>query len=63
MDEHCSERAHPDFRLFVSAEPAGDPAVAAVLPGIVQMCLKATNEPPTGMKANMNRALALFTPD
>lgn len=27
------------------------------------MCLKATNEPPTGIKANMNRAIALFTPD
>jgi len=27
------------------------------------MCLKATNEPPTGIKANMQRAIALFTPD
>ncbi|CAL6039825.1 Outer-arm_dynein beta [Hexamita inflata] len=63
MDEYCNEQAHPDFRLYISAEPAADPAVAAVLPGIVQMCLKATNEPPTGIKANMNRAIALFTPD
>lgn len=56
MDECCSDSAHVDFRLFISAEPAADPAVAAVLPGIVQMCLKCTNEPPTGMKANMMRA-------
>lgn len=63
MDEYCSDSAHPDFRLFISAEPAADPTVAAVMPGIVQMCLKATNEPPTGVKANMNRALALFNPD
>jgi len=35
MDEYCNDTAHPDFRLFISAEPAADPAVAAVLPGIV----------------------------
>ena len=48
---------------MISAEPAGDPTIASVLPGIVQMCIKATNEPPTGIKANMNRALALFNND
>lgn len=35
MDENCTNDAHPDFRLFISAEPAADPARAAVLPGIV----------------------------
>lgn len=49
--------------MFISAEPNPDPAVAAVLPGIVQMCLKATNEPPTGVKANMTRAINLFNAD
>ena len=35
MDEYCNEGAHVDFRLYISAEPNGDPAIAAVLPGIV----------------------------
>lgn len=48
MDEYCipatignpnntpdTKLVHPDFRLFLSGEPAGDPAIASVLPGIV----------------------------
>lgn len=63
MEQYCSETAHENFRLYLSGEPDADPAIASVLPGIVQMCIKVTNEPPRGIKANMNRAINLFTPD
>lgn len=68
MEGLCStdadaEYVHPDFRLFLSGEPDANPESASVLPGIVQMCIKATSEPPQGVKANMYRAIGLFTSD
>jgi len=45
-----------DFRVFLSAEPSN------VIPiGILQRSIKLTSEPPTGIAANMNRALANFS--
>ncbi|KAL0241779.1 hypothetical protein GEMRC1_007014 [Eukaryota sp. GEM-RC1] len=46
--------SHPEFRLFLTAEPA------PISPGILQNCIKVTNEPPSGVKAIMRRALDCF---
>lgn len=61
--ETITEAPNDEFRLFLSAEPA----VAAefhVLPqGILESAVKITNEPPTGMQANMHSALDNFNQD
>ena len=59
--EALSVGAHPDFRVFLSAEPAGDPAYHIIPTSILQASIKITNEPPTGMQANIHRALDNFT--
>ena len=46
---------HPNFRLFFSAEPN-----KAIPVGILEKCIKLTNEPPAGLKANMKRAWTYF---
>lgn len=56
LDQFTKEdSAHPQFRLFLSAEPSKDIPV-----GILDRCIKLTNEPPTGLKANMKRAWKYF---
>eukprot|EP01063_Lacrimia_lanifica_P013523 TRINITY_DN2016_c0_g3_i2.p1 TRINITY_DN2016_c0_g3~~TRINITY_DN2016_c0_g3_i2.p1 ORF type:complete len:4660 (+),score=2247.11 TRINITY_DN2016_c0_g3_i2:150-14129(+) len=50
------ERGHRDFRVFLSAEPADSIPI-----GILQRSIKLTNEPPSGIKANMVRALGCFS--
>ncbi len=59
--ENLAIGAHPDFRVFLSAEPAGDPAYHIIPTSILQASIKITNEPPTGMQANIHRALDNFT--
>ncbi|KAJ3051836.1 hypothetical protein HK097_007152 [Rhizophlyctis rosea] len=59
--EALSSGSHPDFRVFLSAEPAGDPAYHIIPISILQASVKITNEPPTGMQANIHRALDNFT--
>ncbi|KAJ3191413.1 hypothetical protein HK101_007802 [Irineochytrium annulatum] len=59
--EALSIGAHPDFRVFLSAEPAGDPQFHIIPISILQASIKITNEPPTGMQANIHRALDNFT--
>jgi dynein heavy chain len=46
---------NPDFRLFLSAEPSDGIPI-----GILDRSVKLTNEPPTGLKANMKRAWTYF---
>jgi dynein heavy chain len=55
--EDCNE----NYRLFVSAEPSEDPAFHIIPQGILESSIKITNEPPTGMNANMHKALDNFT--
>eukprot|EP00304_Pavlova_gyrans_P007309 CAMPEP_0206033414 /NCGR_PEP_ID=MMETSP1466-20131121/638_1 /ASSEMBLY_ACC=CAM_ASM_001126 /TAXON_ID=44452 /ORGANISM="Pavlova gyrans, Strain CCMP608" /LENGTH=2403 /DNA_ID=CAMNT_0053407607 /DNA_START=23 /DNA_END=7231 /DNA_ORIENTATION=+ len=56
--ESLIEGAHPDFRVFLSALPQ------KVVPvPILQNSIKLTNEPPSGLKANMLRAYLLFNND
>jgi dynein heavy chain len=46
------EGAHPDFRLFLSAEPP--PALEKGLPiSLLQNSIKLTNEPPEGLKVGV----------
>lgn len=59
--ENLSNGAHPDFRVFLSAEPAGDPMYHIIPTSILQASIKITNEPPTGMQANIHRAFDNFT--
>ncbi|XP_030371689.1 dynein beta chain, ciliary [Scaptodrosophila lebanonensis] len=52
---------HPNYRLFLSAEPAGDPSMHILPQGILESAIKITNEPPTGMMANIHKALDNFS--
>ncbi|CAL8089314.1 unnamed protein product [Calicophoron daubneyi] len=59
--EQYSESAHPNYRVFISAEPAGDPSAHIIPQGILENAIKITNEPPTGMFANLHKALDNFS--
>ncbi|XP_076398736.1 dynein axonemal heavy chain 9 isoform X2 [Peromyscus maniculatus bairdii] len=61
--EELSEESHPDFRVFISAEPAPSPSGHIIPQGILENSIKITNEPPTGMHANLHKALDNFTQD
>lgn len=53
---------HPNFRLFISAEPP--PLLEKPLPSyLLQACVKLANEPPRGLKANLLRALSALEED
>ena len=58
--EKYSENSHPDYRVFISAEPAGTPESHIMPQGILESAIKITNEPPTGMFANLHKALDNF---
>ncbi|KAF4519850.1 hypothetical protein B566_EDAN005192, partial [Ephemera danica] len=58
--EHYSEGSHPDYRVFMSAEPAATAAAHIIPQGILESSIKITNEPPTGMNANLHKALENF---
>lgn len=59
--EESLESANPHFRLFVSAEAAISPDFHTIPQGILEASIKITNESPTGIKANLHRALDNFT--
>uniref|UniRef100_A0A8C8AZP1 Dynein axonemal heavy chain 17 n=1 Tax=Otus sunia TaxID=257818 RepID=A0A8C8AZP1_9STRI len=61
--ERHSQGSHADYRVFMSAEPAPSPGAHVIPQGLLQDALKITNEPPTGMEANLHKALDLFTQD
>jgi len=46
---------NPAFRLYLSAEPSNEIPI-----GILERCIKLTNEPPAGLRANMKRAWTYF---
>uniref|UniRef100_A0A8D0X9B8 Dynein axonemal heavy chain 9 n=1 Tax=Sus scrofa TaxID=9823 RepID=A0A8D0X9B8_PIG len=62
LEEH-SENSHPEFRVFISAEPAPSPEGHIIPQGILENSIKITSEPPTGMHANLHKALDNFTQD
>jgi len=55
--DKIAEGAHEDFRLFLSAEPSLIPV------NILQNCIKLTNEPPEGLRANQKKAYLPFSDD
>ncbi|PSN46658.1 Dynein beta chain [Blattella germanica] len=66
--EHYSQGSHSDYRVFMSAEPAATPS-AHIIPQAMlynnlqwteKSSIKITNEPPTGMQANLHKALDNF---
>lgn len=59
--EASAEKAHTDYRLFVSAEPAPSPQYHILPQGVLESAIKITNEPPTGMMANLHKSLDNFT--
>ncbi|KAI1899529.1 hypothetical protein AGOR_G00062730 [Albula goreensis] len=59
----CSEGSHADYRVFMSAEPAPTPQEHIIPQGILENSIKITNEPPTGMLANLHAALDNFDQD
>ncbi|CAH1986860.1 unnamed protein product [Acanthoscelides obtectus] len=58
--EKYAEGSHPDYRVFMSAEPAASPTAHIIPQGILESSIKITNEPPTGIKANLHKALSNF---
>lgn len=56
LDEFQASKSHVNFRVFVSSDPS-----SAIPIGLLDRSIKLTNEPPTGVKANLRRALSNFT--
>jgi len=63
IEKHSEGEAHKDFRIFMSAEPAGSPEYHIIPQGILENSIKITNEPPTGMHSNIHKALDNFNQD
>ncbi|XP_063306953.1 dynein axonemal heavy chain 11 [Pelobates fuscus] len=61
--EQYSTGCHEDYRIFISAEPASSPEEHIIPQGILENSIKITNEPPTGMIANLHAALYNFDQD
>jgi dynein heavy chain len=55
LDEYAQEVSHEEFRVFLTSDPNN-----AVPIGILNRCIKLTNEPPAGLKANLKRAWCFF---
>jgi len=53
LDEFAAQGSHPEFRVFLSAEPSQDIPI-----GILERSIKLTCEPPQGLKQNIKRAFA-----
>jgi len=56
LDVFAVENSHPDFRVFLSADPSRGIPI-----GVLERSIKLTNEPPQGMLANLRRSFALFS--
>ena len=58
LDEYIAEGSHDKFRVFLTSDPS-----KAIPIGILNRCIKLTNEPPAGLKANLKRAWCFFPKD
>ena len=58
--EQYSEGSNNAYRVYISAELAGSPSAHIIPQGILESSIKITNEPPTGMLANLHKALENF---
>ncbi|CAI6373183.1 unnamed protein product [Macrosiphum euphorbiae] len=61
--EASFEHPHINYRIFISAEPAGDPLYHIIPQGVLDSSIKITNEAPTGMMANLHKSLDNFNQD
>ncbi|XP_069511343.1 dynein axonemal heavy chain 17 [Ambystoma mexicanum] len=61
--EKNSSGSHEDYRVYISAEPSPTPEGHVIPQGLLENAIKITNEPPTGMLANLHKALDLFNQD
>ncbi|XP_077481740.1 dynein axonemal heavy chain 9 isoform X2 [Stigmatopora argus] len=61
--EQQTDGRHEDFRVFFSAEPSSTLEGHIIPQGILENSIKITNEPPTGMHANLHKALDNFNQD
>ncbi|XP_066096637.1 dynein axonemal heavy chain 11 isoform X2 [Saccopteryx bilineata] len=61
--ERFSQESHRDYRVFMSAETAATPSEHLIPQGLLENSIKITNEPPTGMLANLHAALYSFDQD
>ena len=52
---------HPNFRVFISAEPPPLPYMKNIPEGLLQSCICVANEPPSDLKANLTRAWTTFS--
>jgi len=58
LDEFALEGSNKKFRLFLSSDAANSIPI-----GLLNRCIKITNEPPAGLKANIKRAFASLNKD
>ena len=56
LDAMVQEGSHENFRLFLSSDPAKSIPVS-----ILDRSIKLTNEPPSGLKANLKRSFRSFS--
>jgi len=56
LDEYAAEGSHTNFRVFLTSDPS-----TSIPIGILNRCIKVTNEPPAGLKANLKRAWCYFS--
>ncbi|XP_039265498.2 dynein beta chain, ciliary-like [Styela clava] len=59
--EQFSVGSHPAYRVYISAEPAATRDAHILPAGILESSIKITNEPPTGMQANLHKSFDNFT--
>lgn len=55
LEQFAQEGSNQSFRLFLTSDPSKSIPI-----GLLERCIKLTNEPPEGLKANMKRAFAFF---
>ena len=56
LDSFARAGSHEKFRVFLTSDPS-----KAIPIGVLNRSIKLTNEPPTGLKANLKRAFCSFT--
>lgn len=59
--EETQDTVDANYRLFLSAEAAPSAEYHIIPQGILETSIKITNEPPSGMQANLHRALDNFS--
>uniref|UniRef100_A0A8B9HNW2 Dynein, axonemal, heavy chain 11 n=1 Tax=Astyanax mexicanus TaxID=7994 RepID=A0A8B9HNW2_ASTMX len=61
--ELSGRNADPQYRVFLTGQPAPSPDQHIIPRAILENSLKLTNEPPTGMSASLHAALSNFNQD